>query len=53
MVIMSPYMSRTIDITITHIKPNETEIAGNPRDFASSAKWTEVNKGNRIIMPTY
>ena len=51
LVIVSPYRSRTIDITVTYLKPNETEIAGNQRGFASNAKRTEVSERNRMIMP--
>ena len=50
LLLMSSYRYRTIGVTVTHLKPNETEMAGGPRGFASNAKWTEINKRNRIIM---
>jgi hypothetical protein len=48
---MSPYGSRTISITITDLKPNESEMAGEPSGSPSKTKWTELNKSNRMIMP--
>jgi hypothetical protein len=44
---MSPYGSRTISITITDLKPNESEMAGEPSGSPSKTKWTELNKSNK------
>ena len=41
----------TVNISVTHIKPNETEMAEEQRRSSSNGKWTEVDKGNRMIMP--
>jgi hypothetical protein len=51
LVLMSPYGSRTISITITDLKPNESEMAGEPSGSPSNTEWTELNKSNRMIMP--
>jgi hypothetical protein len=36
--LMSSYRYRTIGITVTHLKPNETKMAGGLIGFASNAK---------------
>jgi hypothetical protein len=51
LVLMSPHGSRSISITITDLKPNESEMPGEPSGSPSNMKWTELNKSNRMIMP--
>lgn len=33
------------------LKPNESEMAGEPSGSPSNTEWTELNKSNRMIMP--